>query len=398
MAKILLGITGGISAYKAVGLIRSFTELGHSVKVIPTANALRFVGAATLEALSHNTVDADLYTDVADVKHVKLGQEADLVVVAPASAAFLARFASGLADDLLLNTLLVAKAPVVVAPAMHTEMWLHGSTQANVKTLRARGVTVVDPASGRLTGADSGPGRLPEVEVIAEIALSRLGKQSLSGRRVVITAGGTREAIDAARFIGNYSSGKQGVAIAREASRRGAEVVLIGANIEPVEGVSFVSVSNTEQLAAAMKLEASSADIFICAAAVSDYRVVNPVEHKMKKAELGETFAIELTRNPDLLAELAANRSRNQVIVGFAAETAGSQDALAALALAKLQSKGCDLLIANDVTDGAVFGKDATRILVMSPAGLVASFEGPKSGAAAAILDAAEDLLSTAQK
>ena len=214
MLNVILGITGGISAYKATGVIRGLAEAGHSVKVIPTQNALRFIGATTLEALSHNSVDPDLYTDVDSVKHVALGQGADLIVVAPASAAFLGRYAAGIADDLLMNTLLASKAPVLVVPAMHTEMWLNPATQANVATLRDRGVTVLEPDSGRLTGADSGPGRLPEPEAIVNVALSVAAQKavaedvSLVGKHVVVTAGGTREAIDPVRFIGNYSSGK----------------------------------------------------------------------------------------------------------------------------------------------------------------------------------------------
>jgi phosphopantothenoylcysteine decarboxylase/phosphopantothenate--cysteine ligase len=231
---VIVGITGGIAAYKATSIIRLLTEAGHTVKVIPTQNALRFIGATTLEALSHNTVDPDLYTDVESVKHVALGQEADLVIVAPASASFLARYAAGIADDLLGNTLLVTKAPVVVAPAMHTEMWLHAATQQNVKTLSARGVHVLEPAVGRLTGEDSGIGRLPEPEEVVEYSLAKAGRQDLAGQRFLISAGGTREEIDPVRFIGNKSSGKQGIAIALEALQRGASVTLIAANISSI--------------------------------------------------------------------------------------------------------------------------------------------------------------------
>jgi phosphopantothenoylcysteine decarboxylase/phosphopantothenate--cysteine ligase len=229
--RVVLGVTGGIAAYKATGIIRLLTEAGHDVKVIPTANALRFIGATTLEALSHNSVDPDLYTDVEAVKHVELGQTADLVIVAPATASFLARMASGLADDLLMNTLLATKAPILVAPAMHTEMWQNPATVANVATLRQRGIEILEPAVGRLTGADSGPGRLPEPEEIVAAALALSAPQDLSGKRFLITAGGTQEPIDPVRFLGNHSSGKQGIALATEATKRGAKVTLIAANV-----------------------------------------------------------------------------------------------------------------------------------------------------------------------
>ncbi|MEY4492389.1 MAG: hypothetical protein RL085_800, partial [Actinomycetota bacterium] len=231
MARIVLGVTGGIAAYKATAIIRLLTEAGHSVKVIPTQNALRFIGATTLEALSHNAVDPDLYTDVDSVKHIALAQEADLVIVAPATASFLARLASGVADDLLGNTLLATTAPVLVAPAMHTEMWFNAATQANVATLTSRNITILEPDAGRLTGEDSGVGRLPEPEVIVETALGLLQTQDLIGQHFVITAGGTQEPIDPVRYIGNHSSGKQGIAIAKAAAHRGAKVTLIGANI-----------------------------------------------------------------------------------------------------------------------------------------------------------------------
>ena len=246
---VIVGITGGIAAYKATSIIRLLTEAGHTVKVIPTQNALRFIGATTLEALSHNTVDPDLYTDVDSVKHVALGQEADLVIVAPASASFLARYAAGIADDLLGNTLLVTKAPVVLAPAMHTEMWLHSATQQNIQTLADRGVQILEPGIGRLTGDDSGIGRLPEPKEIVEFALSKISRQDLAGKRFLITAGGTREEIDPVRFIGNKSSGKQGIAIAIEAARRGANVKLIAANISdvPAEIQNVVHVQNAKQ-------------------------------------------------------------------------------------------------------------------------------------------------------
>ena len=250
MLQIVLGVTGGIAAYKATGVIRLFSEAGHSVKVIPTENALRFIGATTLEALSHNSVDPDLYSDVADVKHVQLGQQANLIVVAPATANFIAKLAAGIADDLLGNTILASNAPVLIAPAMHTEMWLNPATIANIETLRSRGIHILEPAEGRLTGEDTGIGRLPEPEQIVAAALALVTSQDLSDKEILITAGGTREAIDPVRFIGNHSSGKQGIALARAAASRGAKVTLIGANIEPVSlpNLRFIPVQTATQL------------------------------------------------------------------------------------------------------------------------------------------------------
>lgn len=392
MANVVLGVTGGIAAYKATGIIRLLTEAGHDVRVVPTANALRFIGSTTLEALSHNPVDPDLYTDVADVKHIELAQKADLVLVAPATAAFLARYAAGLADDLLLNTLLATKAPVVVAPAMHTEMWQHASTQRNVSRLRADGVEVVDPAVGRLTGSDSGPGRLPEPEDIVAAALSRLEPQDLAGTRFVVTAGGTREPIDAARFIGNYSSGRQGIEIARAAARRGADVTVLGANLSNDQsiasrpGVTLVRVSTTAELQDALLATRERADVLVFAAAVADYRFASPSVSKLKKSDVGQTLTLELVQNPDLLAETCAARRDGQIIVGFAAETASGNDLLE-LASQKLSRKGCDLIVANDVTAGAVFGSDSTRVLFVDAHGRVDEVSGSKSVAANALLD-----------
>ncbi|MEY2954557.1 MAG: hypothetical protein RL530_158, partial [Actinomycetota bacterium] len=376
MLNVILGITGGISAYKATGVIRGLTEAGHSVKVIPTQNAIRFIGATTLEALSHNSVDPDLYTDVDSVKHVALGQGADLIVVAPASAAFLGRYAAGIADDLLMNTLLASKAPVLVVPAMHTEMWLNPATQANVATLRDRGVTVLEPDSGRLTGADSGPGRLPEPEAIVNVALSVAAQKavaedvSLVGKHVVVTAGGTREAIDPVRFIGNYSSGKQGVAIAHAAKAAGARVTLIGANLTiATSGIDeVVSVSTARELAARVDDLLPAADVLVMTAAVADFRVEHPQAQKIKRSEIGSNLELKLVANPDILAEAVEfikAQSLNCVTVGFAAETAGSLERLASMAAIKLDSKGCDVIVANDVSEGAVFGADHNTIYLL---------------------------------
>ncbi len=393
MANVVLGITGGIAAYKATAVIRLLTEAGHDVRVIPTANALRFIGATTLEALSHNSVDPDLYKDVADVKHVELGQTADLVIVAPATAAFLARYANGLADDLLLNTLLATKAPVLVAPAMHTEMWQHPTTIRNVSALRGDGVFVLEPAIGRLTGADSGQGRLPEPEVIVESALRMLAPQDLEGKRVLVTAGGTREPIDPARFIGNYSSGRQGVELARAAARRGATVTLIAANLADgqaaasIPGVHLIAASTAASMRGALEECRTFADVLIYAAAVADYRVATPTAAKLKKTDLGETMHLDLVQNPDLLAEACNDRRESQVIVGFAAETATGMQLLN-LATEKLRRKGCDLMVANDVSAGAVFGSDDTSILVLDQSGIVAESTGSKAAAANVVLDA----------
>ncbi|MEY4743821.1 MAG: hypothetical protein RIR34_1160 [Actinomycetota bacterium] len=396
MLNVILGITGGIAAYKATGVIRGFTEAGHDVKVVPTANALRFIGATTLEALSHNAVDPDLYTDVDSVKHVALGQQADLIVVAPATAAFLGRFAAGIADDLLLNTLLASKAPVVVVPAMHTEMWLNPATQANVALLRGRGVVVMEPDSGRLTGSDSGPGRLPEAEAIVSFALAALGLRtaqisSLAGKHFVISAGGTREAIDPVRFIGNHSSGKQGVAIALAAKAAGASVTLVGANLALLpSGIDkVISVVTAKELAAAIDDLLPNADVLVMTAAVADFRVEHPQTQKIKRSEIGNELELRLVANPDILAEAVEfieAQGLKCLTVGFAAETAGSMERLASLATLKLAGKGCDIIVANDVTNGAVFGQDHTSVYLLDQQGESSHKTGSKIDVAAEIV------------
>ena len=371
--RILVGVTGGIAAYKAAGVIRGFTELGHTVKVLPTQNALRFIGATTLEALSHNAVDPDLYTDVDSVKHIALAQEADLIVVAPATAAFLARYASGIADDLLLNVLLATKAKVVIAPAMHTEMWVHPATVANVQLLRARGVVVIEPAVGRLTGEDSGAGRLPEPEVIVSQALSSVTNQDFAGKRITIAAGGTREPIDSVRFIGNRSSGKQGIALADAASSRGATVTLIAINIDYdlSRFSNVVRVSSTDELSAALNAASSTADAILMPAAVSDFRVSNPLIGKMHRED-SETKNLELVANPDLLAGLSRLRNDsklNVALVGFAAEVLepgqGSKE-LIDRANEKLAKKGVDMIVANDVSNGQVFDAEDNSVSIVT--------------------------------
>ena len=377
--KVLLGITGGIAAYKAAEVIRELTERGHEVRVLPTQNALRFIGATTLEALSHNVVDADLYTDVESVKHIELAQWADVILVAPATASFLARTASGIADDLLGNVLLATTGRVVIAPAMHTEMWFNQATLINVETLRSRGLTVIEPASGRLTGSDSGIGRLPDPKVIVD-AVTSTG--ALKGKRVVVTAGGTREPIDPVRFIGNYSSGKQGIAIALAAKSAGAEVTLISANIENLPpSLDVVRVETARELETALSSAVQNADVLVMAAAVADYRVANQSEVKLKKSIVGESASLELIANPDILKGIKA---QGLFKVGFAAEAGGD---LVEYAKGKLESKGCDLIVANDVSNGAVFGRDTNSVTIVEAAGVAGSFSGAKSEIASRIID-----------
>ena len=390
---ILVGVTGGIAAYKAAGVIRGFTELGHTVKVLPTQNALRFIGATTLEALSHNVVDSDLYTDVESVKHIALAQAADLIVIAPATAAFLARYASGTADDLLMNVLLATTAKVVVAPAMHTEMWQHPATVANVQTLKSRGVLIIEPSVGRLTGQDSGPGRLPEPEDIVAQSLSSLVEQDLLGRTVTIAAGGTREPIDAVRFIGNRSSGKQGIALADAAAARGAQVNLIAINIDSdlSRFNSVTRVSTTQELASALGQQLPTSDMIFMPAAVSDYRVATVETGKLSRKE-NDSFDLKLVANDDILAGLALRRqteSLSTLLVGFAAEVlpaSGDQSELEARARQKLSSKQVDIIVANDVSQGQVFDADNNHVLIVSKNGAHDS-KGTKFEVANSILD-----------
>ncbi|MBS2938104.1 bifunctional phosphopantothenoylcysteine decarboxylase/phosphopantothenate--cysteine ligase CoaBC [Nocardioides sp. J2M5] len=382
--KVVLGVAGGIAAYKACELLRRFTESGHDVTVVPTAAALEFVGAPTWAALSGKPVSTDVWDDVHQVPHVRIGQEADLVVVAPATADLLARAAHGLADDLLTNTLLTARCPVVLAPAMHTEMWEHPATQANVTTLRARGVVVVEPAEGRLTGADTGKGRLPDPAEIFELASAVLERghaapQDLSGRKVVVSAGGTREYLDPVRFLGNRSSGLQGHALARAAAARGAHVTLVSANVtlpDPA-GVSVVRVETTAELRDAVLAATATADAVVMAAAPADFRPTAVSEAKIKKAPDGSAPAIELAQNPDVLAEISHDRARpGAVIVGFAAETGDDTGTVLELGRAKLARKGCDLLVVNDVSGGAVFGSADNEAVILAADG--AAVEVPR--------------------
>lgn len=398
MSRILLGVAGGIAAYKACLLLRRFTEAGHDVTVVPTANALEFVGATTWAALSGHPVSTSVFERVDAVPHVALGQAAELVVVAPATADLLARAATGRADDLLTNVLLTASCPVLMAPAMHTEMWLHPATQANVATLRSRGVIVLDPADGRLTGADTGPGRLPEPEDIEAVALSLLGdeatvaavrRRDLAGRSVVVSAGGTREHLDPVRFLGNASSGRQGVEIARAAALRGARVTLVAAHVEVglPSGVRLVRAHTTGELADAMTAAAADADVIVMAAAPADFTPAAASDVKIKKS--GDNgLDLHLVQTTDILGGLSAHRARAQVVVGFAAETASDRDDLLALGRAKLARKGCDLLVLNNVSGGAVFGQPSNDVVILDADGVVCTVSGEKSVVAHRILDA----------
>lgn len=395
MSRIVLGVAAGIAAYKAVHLLRLLTEAGHDVRVVPTASALRFVGAATFEALSHHPVTAEVFDDVDQVAHVRIGQDADLIVVAPATADLLARTVHGRADDLLAATLLVARCPIMLVPAMHTEMWQHPATVANVVALRERGVLVLPPADGRLTGGDSGPGRLPEPDDIADLAelVLRAGPEALSpdlvGRRVLISAGGTREPLDPVRYLGNRSSGKQGLALARVAAARGAEVTVVAANVDAPSpsGARGIAVSTAEQLRTEMLHEAKHADVVVMAAAVADFRPTLVSEGKIKKAN-GDPDPVALTRNPDILRELVANRPAGQLIVGFAAETGDRQASVLDYGAAKLADKGVDLLVVNQVGLEVAFDRPDNAATIMSAdADPVEVVRGPKAALAARVWD-----------
>ena len=415
--RVVLGVAGGIAAYKACSLLRLLTEAGHDVTVVPTASALHFVGEATWSALSGKPVHTDVWSDITEVPHVRIGQQADLVVVAPATADLLARAATGQADDLLTNVLLTARCPVVMAPAMHTEMWEHPATQANVATLSERGVHVVPPASGRLTGRDTGPGRLPEPEELFAVCERELARVSptfpasggatrgadpdsaasalqsrgdLAGRRVVVSAGGTREPLDPVRYLGNRSSGKQGYALARAAAERGAEVTLVSSSsLTAPEGVRVVPVETALELQAAVTDAAADADVVVMAAAVADFRPAAYADHKIKKShEAGSDGSadesaptVALVRNPDVLAGLVAARgsARTPVIVGFAAETGDGEGSVLDHARAKLARKGCDLLVVNEVGSGKTFGLDDSTVHLLRRGSDDATQVGPAS-------------------
>ena len=392
---IVLGVSGGIAAYKVASILRLLTEAGHNVQVVPTQAALNFVGSATWEALSGNPLISEVWDDVADVPHVRIGKAADLVLVAPATADLLSRAANGAANDLLTNVLLTATCPIVFAPAMHTEMWLNAATQENVATLRSRGCIIIDPGEGRLTGDDSGPGRLPDPEEIVSVALGVLSEQDLLGQNVVITAGGTREFLDPVRFLGNSSSGKQGVALAVAARDRGAKVTLICANtsVPLPAGVTIVNAVTGDDVHTAVMKASSTADVIVMAAAIADYKPKVTQNSKMKKSDDGSSPIIELVQTIDILADLVAHRNTShidQIIVGFAAETGDDRGSVLEHGIAKLNRKGCDLLVINEVGPNLAFGTDDNEVTILTrePAAQATVSRTSKTQIAHAIWDA----------
>lgn len=392
---IVVSVTGGIAAYKTVHLVRLLTKAGHDVTVVPTEDALRFVGLPTWEAISRHPVTTSVHDDVARVRHVALGQNADLVIVAPATANSIAKMAAGLADDLFGTTLLATEAPVLIAPAMHAEMWRHPATQANIATLRARGVHIVGPADGELAGGDSGPGRMSEPEEIFDAAVALLAPRDLDGLTVAISAGGTREPIDPVRYLGNRSSGRQGAALAAEAAARGAEVVLVAANISADvlsaaqhPSIRVVPVGSAAELSAAMKDAAAEADVLVMAAAVADYRPVAVSDRKLTK-EGGGIPPIELVENEDIVAALVAARRPGQLVVGFAAETPEDEEELFARARRKQQRKGVDVLVVNEVGWDRGFESADNAVHILGRDGAAAgSASGSKRAVSAAVWDA----------
>lgn len=405
---IVLGVGGGIAAYKVAGVLRTLTESGQRVRVVPTAAALQFVGAATWEALSGEPVTHEVFADIPDVAHVSLGQQADLVLVAPATADLLARASQGLASDLLGNVLLTARCPVLMVPAMHSEMWLHPATVENVATLRRRGVTVMNPAEGRLTGSDSGVGRLPEPEDIVAAARALLAERAplprdLVGRRVVISAGGTREYLDPVRYLGNRSSGRQGWALARVAALRGAEVTLVSGPTEltPPAGIALQRVTSAEGMRQAVLGAAQDAHAVVMAAAVADFQPVSAAEVKIKKSveDPSSVPTLELRRTPDVLAELSRQDRpgrAGQVIVGFAAETGDGQAGVLEHGRRKLESKGCDLLVVNEVGERKGFEAEDNEATILGADGSRSEVgRTSKEAVARAVLDAVVSRLAT---
>ncbi|TKG64833.1 bifunctional phosphopantothenoylcysteine decarboxylase/phosphopantothenate--cysteine ligase CoaBC [Prauserella endophytica] len=400
--RVVLGVGGGIAAYKACEVLRGLTESGHDVRVVPTVAALNFVGAATFEALSGHPVHTGVFTEVPEVQHVRVGKDADLVLVVPATADLLARAAHGLADDLLTNTLLTARCPVAFFPAMHTEMWEHPATRDNVALLRSRGAVVTEPDSGRLTGVDTGKGRLADPREIVDVARLLLARsdalpRDLEGLRVVVSAGGTREPLDPVRHLGNRSSGKQGYALARVAAQRGADVTLVAAHTEALPepaGAEVVHVSTARRLGAAVEEAASTADVVVMAAAVADFRPADTADHKIKKTDHSPDPTISLVRNPDILAGLVEARRPGQVIVGFAAETGDEHGSVLEHARAKLKRKGCDLLVVNAVGEGKAFEMEENTGWLLSADGTEQRIPlGAKSLLAATVWDAVTELV-----
>ena len=356
--EVILGIGGGVAAYKSAELLRRLQDHGFLVTVIPTAASLNFVGVATWEALSGRPVQSSLWNNVHKVPHIHSAEIADAIVIAPATADLIARIASGRADDFLTNVVLASPAPLLLIPAMHPQMWLNAATVANVEILRNRGVVVLEPDTGRMTGKDSGAGRFPEViRIISSLEEILDSRADLLGKRLLITAGGTREPIDPVRYIGNHSSGKQGYSLAFAAAKRGAAVTLIAANVQlpDIEGVETIHVETALEMFAAVSEHFATTDALIMSAAVADYRPIIASESKISKVDLGP---IETALNPDILHEMSKKRAPNQILVGFAAET--SKDELVERGTRKLMAKGIDLLFVNDVSGGAIFGTDHT--------------------------------------
>lgn len=393
----MLGVAGGIAAYKAVEVLRGLTESGCDVTVVPTQAALKFVGEPTWSALSGKPVATDVWTNSAQVPHVRLGQSADVVVIAPATADVLARATHGIANDLLTNTLLTARCPVVMAPAMHTEMWVHPATQRNVVELRARGIIVLEPASGRLTGTDTGPGRLPDPSAIVDAVqdvLRRTPTNDLAGLKIVISAGGTHEALDPVRYIGNRSSGRQGVELARTAVSRGAHVTLVAAHmhVAPPAGVTVVNVSSADELHVAMREQ--NADVVVMAAAVADFKPDSEATKKIKKEDLAsDRVTFDLVTTVDVLSSLVKERSGVvPLIIGFAAETAHHHEHLLELGKAKLARKGCDLLVVNEVGSQEVFGSTENCVTILGNDGSAVQIERSSK---AWVADALWDLVAS---
>ena len=392
--ELILGVGGGISAYKSADLLRRLQDVGFGVSVIPTRASLNFVGSATWEALSGRPVNQNLWENVHEVPHIKRAREANLILIAPATADLIAKISGGIADDLLTNVVSAASCPIVLVPAMHPEMWLSAANQENVATLRSRGVLVIEPDEGRMTGDDFGVGRYPEVSrIISEVSSFAEIKSDLLGKKVLITAGGTREAIDPVRYIGNHSSGKQGYAVAVAARNRGAQVVLISANssLQDPPGVQVIKVSSASQMQEALEKEFTDSQILVMAAAVADARPLSSSQEKIKK---GNFANIELQLNPDLLKELGVIRGKNQVLVAFAAETESISDATIEAAKTKMLSKGVDLIFLNDVSNGAIFGEDKTSGILIDNNGksIECKLQG-KDTLADLLLDSALDKL-----
>jgi phosphopantothenoylcysteine decarboxylase/phosphopantothenate--cysteine ligase len=359
--EVILGVGGGIAAYKSCDLLRRLKDHGYAVTVVPTPSSLNFVGSATWEALSGRKVTSEVFESVEEVRHVSLAKKANFIIIAPATADLIARISAGRADDLLTNVVLASNSPILIVPAMHPEMWNDAATKANVQTLRSRGYLVMDPDVGALTSGDFGQGRFPETaRILEEFSSLTQSRADLLGKKVLITAGGTREAIDPVRFIGNQSSGKQGYAVARAALQRGAEVTLIAANtsLSDIEGVRIIKVESASQMLSSLESEFSQTDILVMSAAVADARPSQIADMKIKKSDYTN---IALVENPDLLRTIAASK-KGQIIVGFAAET--SEDLQ--VAREKMDAKGADVLYLNDVSAGDIFNSETTHGYILA--------------------------------